>query len=110
MTGPNSLFYNPISNEITYSTFVSGEASTGPQGPQGLIGSTGPVGPTGTIGEVTSSWTLSTGANTVSFTVELNNSYVMWLRGNIPSGICIWNATVSISNSNVAVIGNQYAW
>jgi hypothetical protein len=34
----------------------------------------------------------------------------MWLRGNIPSGICIWNATVSISNSNVAVIGTQYAW
>jgi hypothetical protein len=34
----------------------------------------------------------------------------MWMRGNIPNGICIWNATVSISNTNVPVIGNQYGW
>ena len=125
-TGPNSLFYNPSTKEITYSTLEVGPTgpvgpqgeigTTGPVGPQGEIGTTGPVGPqglqgpTGPSGGVTSSWTLSTGANTVSFTVDQNNSYVMWLRGNIPSGICIWNATVSISNSNVPVIGTQYAW
>jgi hypothetical protein len=34
----------------------------------------------------------------------------MWMRGNIPNGIVIWNATVSITNTNVPVIGNQYAW
>ena len=34
----------------------------------------------------------------------------MWVRGNIPNGIVIWNATVSISNPNVPVIGNQYGW
>ena len=34
----------------------------------------------------------------------------MWVRGNIPNGICIWNATVSISNNNVSVIGTQYGW
>ena len=59
---------------------------------------------------VTGSWTLSTGANTVSFTVTPGQSYVMWVNGNIPSGIVNWNATVSLSNPNVAVIGVQYAW
>jgi hypothetical protein len=34
----------------------------------------------------------------------------MWVRGNIPNGIIVWNATVTITNSNVPVIGVQYAW
>ena len=34
----------------------------------------------------------------------------MWVRGSIQNGIIIWNATVSISNNNVPVIGTQYAW
>jgi hypothetical protein len=34
----------------------------------------------------------------------------MWVNGNIPNGIVNWNATVSLSNPNVAVIGVQYAW
>ena len=59
---------------------------------------------------VTGSWTLSTGANTVSFTVTAGQSYVMWVNGNIPNGIVNWNATVTLSNSNVPVIGVQYGW
>jgi hypothetical protein len=34
----------------------------------------------------------------------------MWVNGNIPNGIVNWNATVTLSNSNVPVIGSQYAW
>jgi len=60
--------------------------------------------------KVTGSWTIPTGASTQSFTVEANQSYVMWVNGNIPNGIIVWNATVSVTNTNVAVIGNQYAW
>ena len=56
------------------------------------------------------SWTLETGSNTVSFTVDFNNTYVMFVRGNIPNGIIAWNATVSVSNNNVPIIGTQYAW
>jgi hypothetical protein len=56
------------------------------------------------------SWTVTPGAGTYSFTVSENETYAMWMRGNIPNGICIWNATVSISNTNVPVIGNQYGW
>jgi hypothetical protein len=62
------------------------------------------------ISPVTGSWTLSTGANTVSFTVPAGQSYVMWVNGNIPNGIVNWNATVTLSNSNVPVIGVQYGW
>jgi hypothetical protein len=59
---------------------------------------------------VTGSWTLSTGTNTVSFTVPAGESYVMWVNGNIPNGIVNWNATVTLSNTNVPVIGVQYGW
>jgi hypothetical protein len=59
---------------------------------------------------VVGSWTLSAGTNTVSFTVPAGQSYVMWVNGNIPNGIVNWNATVTLSNSNVPVIGVQYGW
>jgi len=59
---------------------------------------------------VTGSWTLTTGVNTVSFTVTAGQSYVMWVNGNIPNGIVNWNATVTLSNPNVPVIGVQYGW
>jgi hypothetical protein len=34
----------------------------------------------------------------------------MWMRGNIPTGIVVWNATVSVTNTNVPVVGTQYGW
>jgi hypothetical protein len=60
--------------------------------------------------QVTGSWTLSPGTNTVSFTVPPDHSYTMWVNGNIPNGIVTWNATVTTSNTNVPVIGVQYGW
>jgi hypothetical protein len=84
---------------------------TGPQGetgPQGFTGFQGPTGPS--ISPIVGTWSLSTGANTVSFTVAGNASYIMWVNGNIPNGIVNWNATVTLSNSNVPVIGVQYGW
>jgi hypothetical protein len=65
---------------------------------------------TNVVSPVSGSWTLTTGANTVSFTVTAGQSYVMWVNGNIPNGIVNWNATVTLSNSNVPVIGVQYGW
>jgi hypothetical protein len=56
------------------------------------------------------SWTVTTGTNTYNFTVPMDGTYVMWVKGNIPNGIITWNATVSVSNSNVPAIGTQYAW
>jgi hypothetical protein len=50
------------------------------------------------------------GNNTQSFTVPINNMYQLWVLGNIPNGIIVYNATVSVSNTNVPVIGQQFAW
>jgi hypothetical protein len=47
---------------------------------------------------------------TYSFTVPVNGTYVMWVRANIPDGIIVWNATVTVTNSNVPAIGQQFAW
>jgi hypothetical protein len=62
------------------------------------------------ISPVTGSWSLSAGTNTVDFTVPAGQSYVMWVNGNISNGIVNWNATVTLSNNNVPVIGVQYGW
>jgi len=59
---------------------------------------------------VTGSWTLAPTANTVSFTVPPNKTYTMWVSGNIPNGIISWNATATVTNTNVPVVGSQYAW
>jgi hypothetical protein len=59
---------------------------------------------------VEGSWTVTTGTNTYSFTVPSDGTYTMWVKGNIPNGIIVWNATLSISNTNVPAIGQQYAW
>ena len=62
------------------------------------------------ISPVTGSWTVTPGTNNYSFTVDINNTYNLWVLGNIPNGIIVYNATVSVSNTNVPVIGVQYAW
>jgi hypothetical protein len=79
-------------------------------GPSVSVGPTGPTGLPGSITPVTGSWTLAPGANTVSFTVPAGNTYTMWVNGNIPNGIVVWNATVTVTNNNVPVIGQQFSW
>ena len=34
----------------------------------------------------------------------------MWVNGNVPNGIINWNATATLSNTNVPVVGAQYGW
>jgi hypothetical protein len=65
---------------------------------------------TNVVSPVSGSWTVTSGTNNYSFTVDINNTYNLWVLGNIPNGIIVYNATVSVSNTNVPVIGYQYAW
>jgi hypothetical protein len=65
---------------------------------------------TNVVSPVSGSWTVTPGTNNYSFTVDINNTYNLWVLGNIPNGIIVYNATVSVSNTNVPVIGVQYAW
>lgn len=64
----------------------------------------------GGLSATTGTWTLTPGANNVSFTVDPGYMYQMWVRSNIPNGIISWIANVVTSNTNVPVIGNQYGW
>ena len=59
---------------------------------------------------VTGSWTVTTGSADYSFTVPLNGTYTMWVRGKCDNGIITWNATATVTNNNVPVLGQQFAW
>jgi hypothetical protein len=83
--------------------------SSGSSGTSGSSGSSGTSGISGLSGN-TGSWTVTPGTNNYSFTVDISNTYNLWVLGNIPNGIIVYNATVSVSNTNVPVIGVQYAW
>jgi hypothetical protein len=60
--------------------------------------------------KVAGSWTLASGNNTVSISVPLNGTYALWVNGNIPNGIVTYTATAVVTNTNVPVLGEQYAW
>jgi hypothetical protein len=78
-----------------------------------LNDSSNPDNQIATIGDIPSdsgSWTVTTGTNTYNFTLPSSGTYVMWVSGNIPNGIIAWNATATITNTNVPAIGTQYAW
>jgi hypothetical protein len=66
-----------------------------------------PVNP---VTKFAAAWAVPTGNSTQSFTVDAGNTYYMWVEGNIPNGIIVWNATATITNTNVPVVGAQYAW
>jgi hypothetical protein len=57
-----------------------------------------------------SSWTVPVGNSTQSFTVAASETYYLWVDCNIPNGILAWNATATVTNTNVPVVGAQYAW
>jgi hypothetical protein len=57
-----------------------------------------------------STWTVPVGNSTQSFTVTAGNTYLMWVDCNIPNGILVWNATATVTNTNVPVVGQQFAW
>ncbi len=66
--------------------------------------------PVNVVTKFESTWTAPVGNSTQSFTVDANNTYYMWVVANIPNGIITWNATATITNTNVPVVGAQYAW
>jgi trimeric autotransporter adhesin len=65
---------------------------------------------TGVALTTTGSWTVTTGTNTYSITVPSSGTYQIWVRGNIPNGIIAYSATAVVTNTNVPVVGVQYAW
>ena len=66
--------------------------------------------PVNVVTKFEGTWTVPTGNSTQSFTVSPSETYYMWVDCNIPNGILTWNATATITNTNVPVVGAQYAW
>jgi hypothetical protein len=60
--------------------------------------------------QVTGSWTLAAGTNTVSLSVPGPGTYSIWVNGNIPNGIVVYTATIVVTNNNVPVVGSSYGW
>jgi hypothetical protein len=66
--------------------------------------------PVNVVTKATGTWNVTTGTNTYSFTVPASGTYQLWVDCNIPNGILVWNATATVTNTNVPVVGAQYAW
>jgi hypothetical protein len=103
-------------NRATIQTDVNGTIKTWTFGrdgsvtfPDSTVQTTAYV-PEDNLVKVSGEWTVTAGTNTYSFTVPADGTYIMWVKGNIPNGIITWNATASVSNTNVPAIGTQYAW
>jgi hypothetical protein len=62
------------------------------------------------VSKTTGSWTVTTGTNTYSIQLAENGTYQIWVDCNIPNGILAYNATATVTNGNVPVVGVQYAW
>jgi hypothetical protein len=92
----------------------SGNITGGNISAAGNVTVTGNLNVTGTAGNVATkssgAWTVTPGTNNYSFTVDSSNTYQMWVEGNIANGIIAWNALATITNTNVPVIGQQFAW
>jgi hypothetical protein len=106
-----SGLYNDPGNDL-YLGSADAVVLTGTDG-EFLNDSSNPDNQIATIGDIPSdsgSWTVTTGTSTYNFTLPSSGTYVMWVSGNIPNGIIVWNATATITNTNVPAIGSQYAW
>jgi hypothetical protein len=62
------------------------------------------------VSKTTGSWTVTTGTNTYSIQLAENGTYQIWVDCNIPNGILAYNATATVTNGNVPIVGVQYAW
>jgi len=99
---------------------VSGNTSSGNLLTGGMMSATGNVSGNFFIGngsqlssvatQVTGSWTLAAGTNTVSLSVPGPGTYSIWVNGNIPNGIVVYTATIVVTNNNVPVVGSSYGW
>jgi hypothetical protein len=62
------------------------------------------------VSKTTGTWNVTTGTNTYSIQLAENGTYQIWVDCNIPNGILAYNATATVTNGNVPVVGVQYAW
>jgi hypothetical protein len=100
-----------LQSNINFANVTTGNLTvTGAVTVSGDVTATGNITGTNLTSKTTGSWTVTTGTNTYSITVPASGTYQIWVRGNIPNGIITYIATVVVTNTNVPVVGAQYAW
>ena len=101
------MFYNTTSKEVTYGNTISiaGNINAGQFNFANGVNILSNV-----VSKTTGSWTVTTGTNTYSIQLAENGTYQIWVDCNIPNGILAYNATATVTNGNVPVVGVQYAW
>ena len=104
----NQYFTNARSIAAVTNTTLSNITVSGNVAATNFVGSGSSL--TGVALKTSGSWTVTTGTNTYSFTVPASGTYQLWVDCNIPNGILAWNATATVTNSNVPIVGAQYAW
>ena len=104
----NQYFTNARAIAAVTNTSLSNLTVSGNVAATNFVGSGSSL--TGVALKTSGSWTVTTGTNTYSFTVPASGTYQLWVDCNIPNGILAWNATATITNSNVPIVGAQYAW
>jgi len=120
ITSVGNMSLMTYDGNIKYVNYATVEPATGSINSSGNISATGNVignyfvgngsALTSVATQVTGSWTLTTGTNTVSFTIPTSGTYSIWVNGNIPNGIATYTATIVLTNTNVPVLGSSYAW
>jgi hypothetical protein len=105
-----SSYSNTNANALLSSNTISTINTTGNVSVGGNLAVTGNVTGPNLTSKTTGSWTVATGTNTYSITVPASGTYQIWVRGSIPNGIITYVATAVVTNTNVPVVGAQYAW
>jgi len=102
-----SSYINIRANAVTTASANSIVSTTGNVTGNYFIGNGSQL--TNVAQQTTGSWNVVAGTNNYSFTVS-SGTYNMWVTSNIPNGIIAWNAIATVTNTNVPVVGTQYAW
>ena len=95
--GTNRFYVNPIRNDSTPTNVL-------------LYNTTTKEVTYGVSPKTQGTFTLGLGTNAISITLEVNATYTMWLRATVDNGVIAYNATVTITNVNLPVLGQQQAY
>jgi hypothetical protein len=107
--GTSKVVIQQIANTFALNA-IDTISTTGNVSVGGILAVAGTVTGTNLTSKTTGSWTVATGTGTYSITVPINGNYQLWVRCNIPNGIFAYQATVSVTNTNVPVLGTQRAY
>lgn len=95
--GTSRFYVNPIRNDSTPSNVL-------------LYNTTTKEVTYGVSPKTQGTFTLGLGTNAISITLDVNATYTMWLRATVDNGVIAYNATVTITNVNLPVLGQQQAY